>query len=265
MNGVATMGKFLLPFNEGRISLVKFSPTSILISSFVMAIILSIQTEITLLVGLLGLILLVGSIAKTRWRVVLSLAARFEIVILFWILLLPFFYGTTILLALPTPWGNLLAYQEGLYLGVLIGLRIFGLVTLFLAVFSHMSLAEFIGALKTLKIPTTILGSLLIMLRYIPLFVEERQRMQEAQKLRGFERGERMGRIRALGYLVGSIIDRAMDRSIIVYEAMILRGFGHGMFIRGARPKRNDIILLLCLFFLIIVLYHQQILGVLNL
>ncbi|MFW9844972.1 MAG: energy-coupling factor transporter transmembrane component T family protein, partial [Candidatus Thorarchaeota archaeon] len=246
------MGKFLLPFNEGRTNLVKFSPTSILVSAFAMGIILSIQTEIILLLSLLGLIILVASIAGTRWRVVLSLAARFEVVILFWVLLLPFFYGTTILLAIPTPWGSLLAYQEGLSLGVLIGLRIFGLVTLFLSVFSHMSLAEFIGALKTLKIPTTILGSLLIMLRYIPLFVEERQRMQEAQELRGFEKGERIGRIRALGYLVGSIIDRAMDRSITVYEAMTLRGFGHGMYIRGVRPKRNDVVLFLCLLILFI-------------
>ena len=128
-----------------------------------------------------------------------------------------------------------------------------------------MSLAEFIGALKTLRIPTSILGSLLIMLRYIPLFVEERQRMQEAQQLRGFERGERTGQIKALGYLVGSIIDRAMDRSIIVYEAMMLRGFGHGMYIQGVRPKRNDIVLFLSLLFLILTLYYQQILGVLNL
>ncbi len=264
MNGVTNMGKFLLPFNEGRTSLVKFSPTSILVSSFIMGIILSIQTEIVTLLVLLGLILLVASIARTRWRVVFSLAARFEIVILFWILLLPFFYGNTILLTIPTPFGSLIAYWEGLSLGLLIGLRIFGIITLFLAAFSHLSLAEFIGALKTLKIPTSLLGSLLIMLRYIPLFVEERQRMQEAQELRGFERGERMGRIRALGSLVGSIIDRAMDRSIIVYEAMTLRGFGHGMFIRGVGPKRYDIVIFLGLILLFFSLYYQQILGVLN-
>jgi energy-coupling factor transporter transmembrane protein EcfT len=89
--------------------------------------------------------------------------------------------------------------------------------------------------------------------------------MQEAQQLRGFEQGERMGRIRALGFLVGSIIDRAMERSIIVYEAMTLRGFGHGMFIRGVRPKRSDAAIFLSLLVLIISLYYQQILGVLNL
>jgi len=135
---------------------------------------------------------------------------------------------------------------------------------MFLAALSHMSLAEFIGALRTLKIPTFILGSLMIMLRYIPLFVEERQRMQEAQQLRGFEKGERSGRIRSLGFLVGSIIDRAMDRSISVYESMTLRGFGHGMFIVGVKPKRNDLLLFLSLFILMLILFNQQILGVLS-
>ena len=256
------MGKFLLPFKEGRSSDSRFSPTSIFASSIIMGILLSIQTQLMTLLGLIGLVLFFGTLARTRWRVVFSLAARFEIVILFWVLLLPFFYGSTVILSLSVHWGHLIAYQEGLEFGILIGFRIFGLITLFLAAFSHMSLAEFIGTLRTLKIPAFVLGSLMIMLRYIPLFVEERQRMQEAQLLRGFEKGERSGRIRSLGYLVGSIIDRAMDRSISVYESMTLRGFGHGMFIVGVKPKRNDFLLFLSLAILILILLNQQILGV---
>ncbi|NHI83734.1 MAG: hypothetical protein EAX81_05480 [Candidatus Thorarchaeota archaeon] len=49
------------------------------------------------------------------------------------------------------------------------------------------------------------------MLRYIPLFIEERQRMQDAQSLRGFERGTRTEHIKSLGFLIGSNIDRAFD------------------------------------------------------
>ncbi|TFG35008.1 hypothetical protein EU527_00740 [Candidatus Thorarchaeota archaeon] len=256
------MGKFLLPFIEGRISNERFSPTSIFVSAFIMAILLSIQITLLYLLGLIGLILIFGTIARTRWKVVLSLAARFEVVILFWIILLPFFYGTTILLIFPVPWGQLVAYQEGLNLGLIIGVRIFGIVTLFLAALSHISLVEFIGALKTLRIPASVLGSLLIMFRYIPLFLEERNSMQEAQQLRGFHRGTRKEQIKSLGFLVGSIIDRALDRSVIVYESMTLRGFGHGMFIVGVGPRRSDIFLFLGLFLLIIILFQQQILEV---
>jgi energy-coupling factor transport system permease protein len=255
------MAKFLLPFIEGRRTLTTFSPTSIIVASFVMGVILSTQTQILALLSLIGLIFLIGTSARTRWRVVLSMATKFEIVILFWVLLLPFFYGTTIIFTISLPWGPLDAYQEGFNFGVLIGLRIFGLIVLFLASLSHMSLAEFIGGLKTLRIPSSVLGSLLIMLRYIPLFVEERHRMQEAQQLRGFERGERIDRIRSLGFLVGSTIDRAMDRSIHVYESMTLRGFGRGMFVVGAGVKRSDILLFLGLILLLLVLFNWQILA----
>ncbi len=256
------MGKFLLPFIEGRTSQGRFSPTSIFISSFIMAIILSIQTEILNLLGLIGLIVIIGVAARTRWRVVLSLAARFEVVIFLWIILLPFIHGTTILLVIPVPWGQLIAYHEGFNLGLLIGIRIFGIVTLFLAAFSHISLGEFIGVLKTLGIPASILGSLLIMFRYIPLFIEERDRMQEAQQLRGFQKGRRMEQIKSLGFLIGSIIDRAMNRSVIVYESMTLRGFGHGMLILGVRPRRDDFLLFLSLFVLILVIYYSPIMEV---
>ncbi len=257
------MGKFLLPFIEGRKTDSTFSPPSIFLSAFIMAVLLSVQTELLNLFGLISLVVLIGTLAGTRWRSVLSLAARFEVVILFWIVLLPFSYGNSILFTIPTPWGSISAYREGLDLGFLIGLRIFGIVTLFLAALSHISLGEFIGALKTLRIPTAILGSLLIMLRYIPLFLEERSRLQEAQQLRGFQRGTRFERIKSLGFLVGSIIDHAMDRSVAVYEAMTLRGFGHGMFIVGVGPRRNDVLLFLGLIILIFGLFHQQILEVL--
>ena len=256
------MGKFLLPFIEGRMSRGGFSPTSIFVASFIYAMLLSIQTELPSLLGLILLVLLIGTLARTRWRPVLSLAARFEIVILFWIILLPFFYGTTIIFSFAVPWGYLVAYREGLSLGFLFGFRIFGIVTLFLAALSHMSLIEFIGALKTLRIPVSILGSLLIMLRYIPLFLEERHRMQEAQQLRGFHRGSRSERIKSLGFLIGSIIDRALDRSVAVYESMTLRGFGHGMFIIGVRPRQRDILLFLGLFLLMLILFQRQILEV---
>ena len=67
--------------------------------------------------------------------------------------------------------------------------------------------------------------------------------MHEAQVLRGFEHGERFERIKSLGYLVGSTIDRAFDRSVTVYEAMTLRGFGGGLVIRSAGFKRSDVFL----------------------
>jgi energy-coupling factor transporter transmembrane protein EcfT len=128
----------------------------------------------------------------------------------------------------------------------------FAILLVFLATLSHMTLSEFIGALRTLKVPSSILGSLLIMFRYVPLFMEERSRMQDAQSLRGFSRGRRFERIRSLGYLVGTSINRSFDRSVTAYESMTLRGFGKGMVVSGAGLKRSDALLLILVITLLV-------------
>lgn len=237
------MATFLLPFREGRANLQRFSPTAVFLSVIGVGIVVAMQTNPLMVLSILIMILLGGVIARTRWRVVLSLVARFEILILFWMFLMPFIYGETVILSIALPWGTLNAYQEGLTFGILIGLRMMTMLILFITTLSHMSLTEFIGALRTLRVPVAILGSLLIMLRYIPLFISERSRMQDAQLLRGYSRGKRSERIKSMGYLVGTTISRSFDRSATVYEAMSLRGFGKGTMVSGSGFQRSDILL----------------------
>jgi energy-coupling factor transporter transmembrane protein EcfT len=241
------MATFLLPFREGRVNLQRFSPTAVLLFAFGIGVFVAIQSNPLAVLTILSMIFLGGIITHTRWRVVLSLATRFELLILFWMFLMPFIYGNTILLSIALPWGTLYAYQEGLTFGILVGLRMMTMVLLFITVLSHLSLTEFMDALRTLRVPAAILGSLLIMLRYIPLFMTERKRMQEAQHLRGYSRGKRVERIKSLGYLVGTTINRSFSRSATVYEAMSLRGFGKGTMISGSGFKRSDVLLPLLL------------------
>lgn len=241
------MAVFLLPFREGEGTLNNFSSTAIFLSALGVGVVIAVQQNPIVVLYIICLSLLGGTVAHTRWRVVFSLAAKFELFILFWMFFMPFVLGSTVIFSVASPWGTLNAYQEGLSFGILLGLRMMAMLILFIAALSHMSLSEFIGALRTIGIPVMLLGSLLIMLRYIPLFIMERHRMQEAQSLRGFERGTRTDRIKSLGYLIGSTIDRAFDRSVRVYEAMVLRGFGRGMTIRGVGFRKADSLLLLVL------------------
>ncbi len=235
---------FLLPFGEGKPSATRpFSAAGMIVSAIILAIIISIQSNLTVVWIFIGLILVSGWITGTRWGRVFSLAAKFELLILFWIIFEPFLYGSTVIFSFVTPLGTVFAYSEGLLLGFLLGSRMFAILLTFLAVLSHMTLSEFIAALRTLKVPTSILGSLLIMFRYIPLFLEERSRMQDAQLLRGFSRGRRFERIRSLGNLVGTTINRSFDRSVTVYEAMSLRGFGKGYMVSGSGFRGSDILL----------------------
>lgn len=244
--------KFLLPFADGRRQPSAFSSTAMLVSAFVLAVLISLQVSLTIVLLTIGLVLFVGGVSGTSWRRVIPLAAKFEVIILFWIIFEPFLFGSTVIFTLQLPWGPLNAYSEGLYLGLLLGSRMFAILLLFLSTLSHMTLNEFIGALRTLRVPASVLGSLLIMFRYVPLFMEEKSRMQDAQLLRGFDRGHRLERIRSLGYLVGTTINRAFYRSQTVYEAMSLRGFGKGMMITGAGIKRNDAMLPILVFMAIV-------------
>ncbi|MFW9907005.1 MAG: energy-coupling factor ABC transporter permease [Candidatus Thorarchaeota archaeon] len=235
--------RFLLPFENGRRAAQFFSPTGMILSSIALAALVSIQATLSVVLVMIGLILTGGWIAQTRWRRVISLAFKFEVIILFWIIFEPFVYGSTVIFTVMTPWGPLNAYSEGLYFGLLLGSRMLAILLVFLATLSHMTLSDFVGALRSLRIPASILGSLLIMFRYVPLFIEERTRMQDAQLLRGFDRGRRTERIRSLGYMLGTTINRSFDRSIITYEAMSLRGFGKGSMVIGAGFKKADALL----------------------
>jgi energy-coupling factor transporter transmembrane protein EcfT len=235
--------KFLLPFDEGKQTRGLFSSTGMIITAVTLAVIISLQGSLGVTLAIIGLIVFTGWFSGTRWSRVLSLAAKFEVIILFWVFFEPFLYGSTVIFTIQLPWGQINAYSEGLYLGLLLGSRMFAILLTFLATLSHMTLNEFIGALRTLRIPSSILGSLLIMFRYVPLFMEERSRMQDAQLLRGFDRGRRFERIRSLGYLVGTTINRSFDRSATAYEAMSLRGFGRGMAVTGTGLKKSDSLL----------------------
>ncbi len=244
--------KFLLPFDEGKESSRMFSPIGMIISAIALAIIISLQNQLSVVLTIIGVVLIVGWFSGTRWKGVISLATKFEVIILFWVFFEPFLYGNTVILTISTPWGLINAYSEGFYLGLLLGSRMFAILLTFLATLSHMKLVEFIEALRTLRIPASILGSLMIMFRYIPLFMEERSRMHDAQLLRGYSHGKRFERIKSIGYLVGTSINRSFDRSAAVYEAMSLRGFGKGTMVSGSGFKRSDILLPVILIVLVL-------------
>jgi cobalt/nickel transport system permease protein len=233
----------VLPFAEERERGSAFSPTAVFLTALAVAAFVSLQTAISSVLAIGSIVVLVGILAGTRWKRVLSLAAKFEVIILFWVLLEPFLYGSTVVATLELPWGPLLVYSEGIYLGILLGARMFTILLTFMGALSHISLTDFVGSLRALRVPQSILGSMLIMFRYVPLFMEERSRMQDAQKLRGYERGRRVERVTHLGNLVGTSINRSFDRSVRVYESMSLRGFGRGMMVRGVGFQKRDVLL----------------------
>ncbi len=239
------MDKFLLPFERERVSERRFSTTSILVVSIVLVGLISTITDIFTIILVICGIFAAGTVTHTRWRIILSLVARLEIPVLFWLFLEPFLFGETIVAVVNSPWGPLPIYREGILLGIMLVLRIFAVMMLFMGTLSHMTLTEFTGTLRTLGVPTIILGSLLIMLRYVPLFREEQTRMMNAQTMRGLDVCGRRQRLVTWGSIVGATIVRAMDRSQSVYQSMSMRGSTGNLLFSEYKVRRRDALLLL--------------------
>ncbi len=78
-------------------------------------------------------------------------------------------------------------------------------------------------ALRLLHIPEEIVTVIMLMHRYLMVFIKEVERMQQAYRLRA--PGQRGLRFRTWGSFVGLLLLRSMDRAEEVYESMKLRGF----------------------------------------
>ena len=255
------MTGFSIPFRPGRGGTRPFSPVAMLVSAVIFALLMSIQSSVPVLFVFTVLVVAGGLLSGSRWKPVLRIVLKLESFILLWILLLPFLYGSTRIAVFSTPWGLLMMNLEGLQLAVLLVLRASTIVLLFILTLSHMTFMDFLSALRAVGVPALLTGALLVMLSYIPQFMQEQTRMREALTLRGLELVSRTDRLRSIGFLLGSVIDRAMARSVRVYEAMALRGFGRSELVVGSGLRRADLFLLVGLSCLVV--FSSGFLGVL--
>lgn len=80
-------------------------------------------------------------------------------------------------------------------------------------------------ALHSLRVPAKLVTLFLMTVRYIEVLGQEYQRLRVAMKARGFRPRTNMHTLRSLGYLVGMLLVRALERSERVLAAMKCRGF----------------------------------------
>lgn len=78
-------------------------------------------------------------------------------------------------------------------------------------------------AMRTMKIPETIVTVVMLIYRYIILLLQEVRNMLLAYSLRA--PGQKGIKINAWGSFVGQLLLRSMDRAIDVHNAMVLRGY----------------------------------------
>lgn len=80
------------------------------------------------------------------------------------------------------------------------------------------------AALRQLHVPQVLVTTILLTYRYIVLLLQEGNRISTAYALRA--PGEKGIHFRAWGSLLGQLLLRSVDRAQLVYESMMLRGYG---------------------------------------
>lgn len=142
--------------------------------------------------------------------------------------------------------GPLSISKEGLILALMIFFKANAILLATFVLLGRSNVFELAHALHHLRLPSRLVQLFFFTCRYLELLQREFYRLQEAAKLRGFVPGTNLRTYRAWAYLFASLFLRSYDRSLRVYQAMLLRGY------KGYFPvwyhfslKRNDIFWLL--------------------
>jgi len=242
-----------LPFrleNE-KLYLKKIHPLVRLILPFILAVPFLVLEDFYLIFT----ILLVALIFDLIFRVdFIKIFSRFKVVIPFVFLItifIPFYVGDTVFYTFNIGI-TITIYREGLNLAFLIFLRAFGSLFIFLSFFSTLTYSEFISALTKLRIPSILVGSLIIMLHYIPILAGSNKKIIEAQEMRGKKITSYWQKLKTHAYIMGKSIVMNMERSEKLYESLKMRGFSGKITFAQIKVKATDLGLLILFVFMII-------------
>ncbi|MEM1872495.1 MAG: CbiQ family ECF transporter T component [Candidatus Nezhaarchaeales archaeon] len=136
-----------------------------------------------------------------------------------------FTYGSTVVFSIVFP-----VYSEGLLLSILIFTRCLATVTILNLLISTTSIISVLGALAWFRVPSALLDTTLLTLRFFFVISREASRMYRAQKARGSHSKDvgYITRLRAYGELFGMLIVRSYHRAVRVGIAMMARGYEGG-------------------------------------
>lgn len=215
-----------LPFrleNE-RIYLRKIHPLTRLILPFICVIPFIIVDDIYLVFSILVVVFITAIILRLK---ILEILSRLKLVIPIVFMLtifIPLYVGDIVLYQFNLGIG-ITIYKEGFILASLIFFRVFGALFVFMSFFSTLTYSEFIDALTKLRIPSIFVGSLIIMLHYIPILAKSNAKILEAQEMRGKNISTYFQKLKTHAFIMGKSIVANMERSEKLYESLKMRGF----------------------------------------
>ncbi|MDJ0931503.1 cobalt ECF transporter T component CbiQ [Breoghania sp.] len=196
-------------------------PRSRIMAAAVFSIAVVSLDKLTALVAALVVSLLALSLIRLAWRNTLHRMAAMDGFIIFMLVLLPFTVpGESIFQVF-----GFGVSLEGILKAVMIGLKANAVILMLMVLVGTMEPVALGHGFYRLKVPETLVHLLMFTVRYIAVLHQEYGRMRAAMKARGFRLTNRMHTYRSLGYLVGMMLVRSVDRSEHIFAAMRCRGF----------------------------------------
>lgn len=137
--------------------------------------------------------------------------------------------------------GPLSISREGIELALSVTIKCNAILLCFIVFMFGLTLPLIGYALEGLHIPVKLVFLFLFTCRYIHVIGEEWKKLQTAAKLRGFMPRTSLHTYRTIGNMLGLTLIKSIDRSKVIYESMLLRGF-NGVFhtVTEVKTTRND-------------------------
>jgi len=209
------------PFAHGRSLVHAVDPRFRLVAAFVCAVCLAVvRTPEAAWFGF-GIAALLLALSRPPMRPVLRRLAVVNVFIAFLWLTVPLTSGGDVIAA----WGPLEVSRAGVLLTLLVTIKSNAIVMTFLALVATMDSPTIGYALERLRFPSKLVFLFLFTYRYLHVIADEWHKLHGAARLRGFAPKTNMHTYRTFGNMLGMVFVHSFDRSVRVYEAMILRGF----------------------------------------
>lgn len=117
------------------------------------------------------------------------------------------------------------ASWTGLEKAAAIGLKANAIVLMLLSLVGTLEPTTLGHALARLRVPVLLIHLLMFTVRYIGVIDAEYRRLRRAMKTRGFRPRTNIHTLRTIGYMIGMLLVRALERSERILQAMKCRGF----------------------------------------
>ena len=209
------------PFAQGHSLVHSLDPRFRLAAAFVGAACLAVLRTLEAAGLGFGLSALLLVLSRPALRPVFRRLAVVNVFIVFLWLTVPLTSGGEALAV----WGPLEISRTGVLLTLLVTVKSNAIVMLFLALVATMDSPTIGYALERLRFPSKLVFLFLFTYRYLHVIAAEWRKLQVAARLRGFVPRTNLHTYRSIANMLGMVFVHSFDRSVRVYEAMILRGF----------------------------------------